>query len=69
VTRVEQAEAIFRAVVVSFGGKPDHWQHSVEMIQRGLRAASHLLPPTTAELVEMLTGDFGAGPSDPDPGF
>jgi hypothetical protein len=38
VTRVEQAEAIFRAVVVSFGGKPDHWQHSVEMIQRGLRA-------------------------------
>jgi hypothetical protein len=63
------AEALIRAVLEAIGGLPDHWQRAAPLIRQGLEAAQPHLPVTTAELLEMLSGDFGPGPSDSDPGF
>jgi hypothetical protein len=66
---VSPAEPLVRAVLEAIGGLPDHWQHTAPLIQRALVAAAPFLPPTTAELIDLFSGDFGPGPTDPDPGF
>jgi hypothetical protein len=63
------AEPLIRAVLEAIGGLPDHWRHAAPLIRQGLQAAKPHLPHTTAELLDMLSGDFGPGPTDPDPGF
>jgi len=39
------------------------------MIQTGVEASKHLYPERTEDLVTLLSGDFGIGPGEDDPGF